>query len=182
MEPESSLSLPQLPATSLCPESDEFISRFPFYIFSIHFNILLHSTHRSSKQLLSFVLHTKNPGGCAFVFSHLCVCFYYPAVICCKVQAMKLLFMQCSAVFSCTCSLGPNMYLCVLLSNTFTVCPYINTSDTLSHLYKVKGKIIVLYVLIRISSRQQTERPKCNRHSLNLISSQNLIVHAVLIC
>jgi len=44
--------------------------------------------------------------------------------------------------------LGPNIFLNALFSNTLSLRSSLNVSDQISHPYKTKGKIIVLYILI----------------------------------
>ena len=61
---------------------------------------------------------------------------------------------------SCFCSfihnpvtsflLGPNIFLSTLFSNTLNLCFSLNVTDQVSHPYKTKDNIIVLYILIFI--------------------------------
>jgi hypothetical protein len=44
--------------------------------------------------------------------------------------------------------LGPNVLLSTLFSNTLSLRSSLNVSDQVSHPYKTKGKVIVLYILI----------------------------------
>jgi hypothetical protein len=44
--------------------------------------------------------------------------------------------------------LGPNIILNTLFSMIFSLIPYLNVSDQVSHPYKTTGKIIFLYILI----------------------------------
>ena len=44
--------------------------------------------------------------------------------------------------------LGPNILLSILFSNTLILRSSLNVSDQVSHPYKTKAKIIVLYILI----------------------------------
>jgi len=44
--------------------------------------------------------------------------------------------------------LGPNILLNILFSNTLSLRSSLNVSDQVSHPYKIKGKIIILYILI----------------------------------
>jgi hypothetical protein len=45
-------------------------------------------------------------------------------------------------------TLGPNILLNTLFSNTLSVCSFLNVSDEVSHPYRTMGKIIILYILI----------------------------------
>src|SRR5215471_11386544 len=44
--------------------------------------------------------------------------------------------------------LGPNTLLNTLFSNSLSLCSSLNVSDQVSHRYKTKGRIIVLYISI----------------------------------
>jgi len=44
--------------------------------------------------------------------------------------------------------LGPNILLNTLFSNTLSLCSSLNVKDQVSHPYKTRGKIIVLYISI----------------------------------
>ena len=56
----------------------------------------------------------------------------------------------CSFLHSLIASsfLDPNILLNTLFSNTLSLCSSLNVSDQVSHPYKTKVKIIVLYILI----------------------------------
>jgi hypothetical protein len=43
---------------------------------------------------------------------------------------------------------GPNVLLNTLFSNTLSLCSSLNVRDQVSHLYRITGKVIVLYVLV----------------------------------
>jgi hypothetical protein len=43
---------------------------------------------------------------------------------------------------------GTNILLSTLFSNTLILCPSLNIIDQVSHPYRIRGKIIVLYILI----------------------------------
>jgi hypothetical protein len=47
-----------------------------------------------------------------------------------------------------------------VFSNIASICPSLNVRDHVSHSYKTKGKIIVLYILLFYFCRQQTRRQK----------------------
>jgi hypothetical protein len=56
-------------------------------------------------------------------------------------------------------SLGPNILLSTLFSNTFNLCSFLSMRDKVSHLNKTPDKIMVLYILIfKSSDRKQEER------------------------
>ena len=55
--------------------------------------------------------------------------------------------------------LGPNALLNTLFSNTRSLRPSLNVSDQVSHPYRTKGKIIVLYILIFKWNPQGLSRP-----------------------
>jgi hypothetical protein len=44
--------------------------------------------------------------------------------------------------------LRPNILLGILFSDTLRLRSYLKVSDQVSHLYKTRGKIIILYILI----------------------------------
>jgi len=56
----------------------------------------------------------------------------------------------CSLLRSPTTSslLGPYILLSTLFSNTIIICSSLNVRDQVSHPYKTRGKIMVLYILI----------------------------------
>jgi hypothetical protein len=43
---------------------------------------------------------------------------------------------------------GPNILLSILFSNTLSLCSSLNVRDQVSHPYRIKGKIIFLYILM----------------------------------
>jgi hypothetical protein len=43
---------------------------------------------------------------------------------------------------------GPNILFSTLFSNTLSLCSSLSVRDQVSHLYKITGKIIVLYIAI----------------------------------
>jgi hypothetical protein len=55
-------------------------------------------------------------------------------------------------------SLGPNIILNTLLSNTLSLCSSSDVRDQVSQPYKTTGKIIALYIQIFIFIGQQTNR------------------------
>jgi hypothetical protein len=71
MEPEGLLMHSQEPATSPYPETDKQVRVFPHHFFKIDFNIILPSTHGSSKLSLSLRSPHQIPV-CTFPLSHTC--------------------------------------------------------------------------------------------------------------
>jgi hypothetical protein len=70
--------------------------------------------------------------------------------------------------------LGPNIHLNNLFSNTLSLRSFLNVNDQVSHLYKTKGKIIVLYILIfKFVNSNLKDKRFCakGKHSLTLVCS-----------
>ena len=65
--------------------------------------------------------------------------------------------------------LGPNILLNTLFSNTFSLHSSFNVSDQVSHPYKTKGKIIVLYILIVSFSYLSKNQYMCYRLSISVV-------------
>ena len=65
-------------------------------------------------------------------------------------QYRSLSYSLCSCLHSPVTSslLGPNILLNTLFSNTLSLCSSLNVKDQVSHPYKTRGKIIVLYISI----------------------------------
>jgi hypothetical protein len=87
-------------------------------------------------------------------------CFDYPNNTGQRVQTVQLLIMQFSLT-SCHLSLlGPNILLSTLFSNTLNLCSSLKVRDKVSHPYKTRCKIIVLYILIFtfLDSRREDKR------------------------
>jgi len=53
--------------------------------------------------------------------------------------------------------LGPNGLLSTLVLKILSLCSSLNVGDKVSHSYKIKGKIIVLYILTFISLDSKLE-------------------------
>jgi hypothetical protein len=65
---------------------------------------------------------------------------------------MKLLIMQFPPPPVTSSLFGPNILLNTLFSNTLSLCSSLNVRDQVSHPYRRKDKIIVLYILIFVFS------------------------------
>ena len=85
-------------------------------------------------------------------------------------------------VFS-TPLLGPNMILSTLFWGTLSLRQSLNVSDQVSHPYKTKGKLILLYILICISLNSKLEdegsAPDDNKHS-RLQSALDFLMNEIL--
>jgi hypothetical protein len=64
------------------------------------------------------------------------------------VQVMNFLITQFSPISCLFISLVPNILFSTLYSNILILCSSINVRDQVSHPYKTKSKIIVLFILI----------------------------------
>jgi hypothetical protein len=64
------------------------------------------------------------------------------------IQIMELLNVQFSPPPDTSSLLGPNILLSTLFSNTLNQCSSHNMTNQVSHPYKAKGKIMVLYISI----------------------------------
>ena len=74
--------------------------------------------------------------------------FYHPNNVGWWVQIIKLSIMSFFHSSVTSYLLGPNFLLNTLFSNIRSLCFFLNVSDQVSHPYKTRGKVIVLYVLI----------------------------------
>jgi hypothetical protein len=92
-----------------------------------------------------------------------------------RVQITELFIMQFSPLSRHLISLGPNILLSTLFSNTLSLCSSLNVRDQFAHPYRTTGKIIVLYILIfiffdatntRVLNRQSQEEDKRRSNSV----------------
>jgi hypothetical protein len=110
---------------------------------------------RSSKWSLPFIFPNQNTV-CISHLSHLCYLshsshtawFYHPNNIWWSIQVMRLLVMQSSPTSHPFPTLGPNILLSTLVSNTVNLCSSPSMWDQISHPYKTMGKIMVFHILI----------------------------------
>jgi hypothetical protein len=82
---------------------------------------------------------------------------------------MKLLIIWSSPASHHLC---PNILLSILFSNTLNLCSTISVRDQVSHPYKIKCKIMILYILIfKLFGEEKTQdfEQNCSKHSLNLM-------------
>ena len=155
MEPESSLPYSQARATCPYPEPLHPVPTTPSHFLKIHLNIILPSTSWSPQWSLSLRFPHQNPVHTS-PFLHTC---HMPAhLIFLDFITRTILGDQYRSLSSSLCNflhspvtpslLGPNILLNTLFSNTLGLCSSRNVSDQVSHPYKTRGKIIVLYILI----------------------------------
>ena len=150
MEPECSLPHLQVPATCLCPEPDQSIP-YPPHLTSWR-SILILSSHLrlglpTSLLPLGFpteTLHTPLLSPIrATCPGHLIRDFNTRTIL---GEEYRLLSSSLCSFLSSL--LGPNILLNILFSNPLSLGSSLNVSDQVSHPYKTRGKIIVLYILI----------------------------------
>ena len=155
MEPECSLPHSQMPATCPYPEPARSTSHSqtplpeepssyypPIYAWVSQVVSSLRFPHQNPVYA-SFLPHTRYTPSPSF-FSIL--------------SPEKILGDEYRSLSSSLCSLlhspvtssplGPNILLNTLFSNTLSLRSSLNVSDQVSHPYKTRGKIIVLYILI----------------------------------
>jgi hypothetical protein len=68
---------------------------------------------------------------------------------------------------------GTNILLSTLFPNTLILCPSLNIIDQVSHPYRIRGKIIVLYILIFLAADEKTKSSGLNgsKHYPNSVYS-----------
>ena len=137
--------LPPVPILSHLDPVYTTISHF----LKIHLNIIVPSSPRSSKWSLFLNFLHPNPVY-AFSLPHTCYIphpshsqFYHLNNIRWRVQIIKLLIMLFSPLPCYLIHLSPNILL-----NTLSLRSFLNVSDQVSHPCKIRGKIVVLYILI----------------------------------
>ena len=120
----------------------------PIPLLKIHFNIILPSMPGSSKW--SLFLRSSHQNSICSPPLHQYVLHAPHLSFILSSEYRSLSSSLCSLRhFPVTFSLlGPNILLSSLFSNTTGLCSSLNVSNAVSHPYKTKGKIIVLYTLI----------------------------------
>jgi hypothetical protein len=130
------------------------IHTLPFYFFTIHTNIILPPTFRSSWWSLPFYLaHQYHV--CIPLLPYECYisCLSHPLwlnnpnYIWRRVQVMELLIMHFLQPLIISSVLGPNCLLSTLFSNILGVCSSLTVRDQVSHPYRPTGRFIVLSIL-----------------------------------
>jgi hypothetical protein len=126
----------------------------PSYFLKVHFNIILPATPGSSKRSLSLRFPHQNPV-CSFPLPPMC---YMPRISCFPIWSLEWYLVRSQFIHLPLCSflhypdnslfhLDPNILLRTIFWNILSLRSSFDVSDQVSHPYKTKGKIIVLYVL-----------------------------------
>ena len=155
MEPEGSLPHSQAPATCPYPHPDQSSPYPHIQLLKIHLNIILPSTSGFPNGLFPSGSPTKTlytpllspiRATCP---AHLILLDFITRTILSEVYR-SFSSSLCSFLHSPVTSalLGPNILLRTLFSNTLSLRSSLNVSDQVSHPYKIRGRIIVLYFLI----------------------------------
>ena len=171
MEPEDSLPHSQAPANCPYPEPTRSSPYPTCYFLKIYFNIILSSTPESPKWPLSlrFLHQTVNtsllsPIRAKWTANLILLDFITQTILGEEYWSSSSSF--CSFLHSPVTSslLGPNILLSILFSNTLRLRSSLNVSDQVSHPYKTKGRIIVLYTLIfKFFNSKQEDRRFCTK-------------------
>ena len=134
----------------------------PPHFLKIHFNIIPPSMPGSSKWS-SFLRSPHQDPVCTSPIPHVCYMplpshsswFDHPNIW--GVQIIKCLIMLSLPLPRYLTLLGPNGLLSTLVLKILSLCSSLNVGDKVSHSYKIKGKIIVLYILTFISLDSKLE-------------------------
>ena len=157
MEPEGSLLHSQKSAPIPILRQINPVHASPSHFLMIHFNIILPSNPGPSKRSLVLRFPDQNPvcnsplPETCYVPTHLIPLYLITQIIFGKVYR-SLKSSLCSFLHSpATSSLqGPNILLSPLFSNTLHLYSSLNVSNKVSHPYKTKEKLTVMYILIFI--------------------------------
>jgi hypothetical protein len=110
----------------------------------IHFNII-----RLTSWSTFWLSHQNTT---SFLFSASCsvplILLHLIVLIILGKEVIKILIMQFSQTLVISSLCGPNILLSSLFSNSLSLCSSLNVKNQVSHPYRTKGKITVLYILI----------------------------------
>jgi len=139
------------------------VHTFPLYsLRSIHSNVILPCIPMASEWPLPFRFSDQN-----FVHSshlphaicptHLIFLVLITLIIFGEGKVMKLLIMQSSLVLLTSSLLAPNILVTQVIHLRYTYS--LNARDKVSHPYKIRGKITVLYILdLKLLYRKQEDK------------------------
>ena len=155
MEPEGLLPHSQVPATCPYPETARSSTYPTSHFLKIHLKIIFPSTPGYSKLSFSSGFPSKTlyvpflspiRGICR---AHLILLGLITRIILGEDNISLSSSLRSLLHFPVTSSLlGQNIILSTLFSNTFILSSSLNVSDQVSHPYKTRGNIIILYILI----------------------------------